>query len=75
MEEYELMEKELKSVYETYLERFRNVAYLESELNKYNSAEMEKKMDSDRALKRMQKRSLWLSLSRSPHHTMWVHSV
>ena len=56
MEEYDHLEHELKQVYEIYLERYRNLAYLESELQKYHQAEMEKKEESDRALKRMQKR-------------------
>lgn len=43
-------------VYETYLERFRNLQYLESELSKYHNAEMEKKQENDRALRKMQKR-------------------
>jgi clusterin-associated protein 1 len=55
-EEYEQLEGELKNIYETYLERFRNLQYLEFELNKYHTAEMEKKIESDKALKRMQKR-------------------
>lgn len=55
-EEYEQLENELKGLYEIYLERFRNLQYLESELGKYHSAELEKKAESDRILKRMQKR-------------------
>lgn len=56
MEEYDHLENELKQVYECYLTRFRNLQYLESELAKYHFAELERKADSDRALKRMQKR-------------------
>lgn len=56
LEEYDVLEQELKQVYEIYLERFRNLQYLESELHKYHQAEMEKKQESDRALRRMQKR-------------------
>lgn len=54
--EYEHLENELKSVYESYLEKFRNLHHLEHELGKYHKQEMEKKGESDRALKRMQKR-------------------
>ena len=39
-----------------YLERFRNLDYLEHELEQYNRAEQEKMDEADRALKRMQKR-------------------
>jgi len=56
MEEYDVMERELKQVYETYLQRFRNLQYLESELHKYRKVEMEKKQESDRALSRMRGR-------------------
>lgn len=56
MEEYDHLEGELRQVYDMYLERYRNLSYLESELHKYHQAELEKKADSDRALKRMQKR-------------------
>eukprot|EP00455_Lapot_gusevi_P052994 TRINITY_DN8177_c0_g1_i6.p1 TRINITY_DN8177_c0_g1~~TRINITY_DN8177_c0_g1_i6.p1 ORF type:complete len:237 (-),score=75.70 TRINITY_DN8177_c0_g1_i6:124-834(-) len=56
MEEYEMLEKELKVVYDTYIERFRNLQYLESELDKYHRSELEKKQETDRALRRMQKK-------------------
>lgn len=36
MEEYERLEKELAEEYETYVERFRNLDYLEHELDVYN---------------------------------------
>ena len=39
-----------------YLERFRNLDYLEHELEQYNRAEQEKMDEADRVLKRMQKR-------------------
>jgi hypothetical protein len=38
------------------MERFRNLSYLESELARYHNAEVEKKAESDRLLKRMQQR-------------------
>ena len=37
MEDYEQLEAELKAEYETYLERFRNLYYLEAELEKYHN--------------------------------------
>ena len=36
MDEYEKLEGELKRHYEVYLERFRNLDYLEHELDKLN---------------------------------------
>ncbi len=60
MDEYETVEKELKVVYESYVERFRNMSYLESELQKYHTAEVEKKMESDRSLQRMRKKCVQL---------------
>lgn len=56
LDEYEGLETELKAIYETYLERFRNLHYLEGELRHYHLAEMEKKRETDKQLKRMQNR-------------------
>lgn len=56
MDEYEALEQELSAEYEVYLERFRNLDFLEHELDKHNTAEKEKLEASDRALKRLQKR-------------------
>lgn len=56
MEEYEQLEQDLKAVYEIYMERHRNLSFLESELDMHYKNEREKKLQADRALKRMQKR-------------------
>jgi clusterin-associated protein 1 len=56
MEEYEVLEQELKVVYETYIERFRNLSYLESELAQQQQMENEKLEESNRALKKLQKK-------------------
>merc|ERR1719502_547554 len=56
MDEYEKLEVELQHHYEKYLERFRNLDYLEHELDLYNKSEKEKLEENDRSLKRMQKR-------------------
>jgi len=56
MEEYERLEGDLKAVYEIYMERHRNLGFLEAQLERHRLIEQEKKQDSDRALKRMQKR-------------------
>lgn len=56
MDEYEKLEKELERLYDQYLERFRNLDYLEHELDTLNREEQEKMEENERALKRMQKR-------------------
>merc|ERR1719181_1001865 len=56
MDEYEKLEVELQRYYDIYLERFRNLDYLEHELDLYNKQEKEKLEENDRSLKRMQKR-------------------
>ncbi len=56
IDDYERLETELKIVYEHYLERFRNLNYLEAELEKYHETEREKQRESDRVLRRMQRR-------------------
>lgn len=56
MDEYEKLEKELVEEYEIYLERFRNLDFLEHELDACQQAEREKLEASDRALKKLQKK-------------------
>lgn len=56
MDEYEKLQSDLQQLYTVYLERFRNLEYLESELEHYDRMEQEKMEESDRALKKMQKR-------------------
>lgn len=56
MDEFEKLEKELSKIYGTYVEKFRNVEYLEHQLEQYNQAEQEKLEESERNLRRMQKR-------------------
>merc|ERR1711871_543180 len=56
MDEFEKLEKELAKIYGNYVEKFRNVEYLEHQLEQYNQAEQEKLEESERNLKRMQKR-------------------
>merc|ERR1711881_451211 len=56
MDEFEKLEKELEKYYSVYIEKFRNVEYLEHQLEQYNQAEQEKLEESERNLKRMQKR-------------------
>eukprot|EP00741_Cyanophora_paradoxa_P004257 tig00000789_g4133.t1 len=56
MDEYEKLEQDLQKVYAVYLEKFRNVDYLEHELETYERSEQEKLEESDKRMKRLQKR-------------------
>merc|ERR1712187_950756 len=56
MDEYEQLEQELERYYEQYVGRFRNLDYLEHEIDVLNREEQERMEENDRALKRMQKR-------------------
>merc|ERR1712187_455394 len=56
MDEYEKLEQELERYYEQYVGRFRNLDYLEHEIDVLNREEQERMEENDRALKRMQKR-------------------
>jgi clusterin-associated protein 1 len=56
MDEYEKLEEELGRQYDVYLQRFRNLDYLEHELDVYNQSEREKLEENERTLKRMQDR-------------------
>ena len=40
MDEYEKLEEELAKVYESYVGRFRNLDYLENELDTLNTAQL-----------------------------------
>lgn len=54
MDEYEKLEMDLQQHYEVYLERFRNLAYLEHELDLYNRSEQEKVREGEDKLKNLQ---------------------
>jgi len=56
MDEYEKLEVDLKREYEVYLEKFRNLDYLEHRLDEYNAAEELRVKQAERVLKRMQAR-------------------
>ena len=56
MDEYERIEKDLVGIYETYMEKFRNLAYLEQQLDDYNREEQDKFVETEESLKRMQNR-------------------
>jgi clusterin-associated protein 1 len=42
MDEYEKLEEDLQKLYDAYLIRFRNLTYLESQLEDYNRLEQDK---------------------------------
>merc|ERR1719382_1044919 len=56
MDEYEQLEQEFERYYEQYVGRFRNLDYLEHEIDVLNREEKERMEENERALKRMQKR-------------------
>ena len=56
IEEFEREEKELRTVYAAYVERLRNVQWLEGEMKELRREEEEEKKESERRLTNMQKR-------------------
>merc|ERR1719436_2235059 len=56
MDEYEQLEQQFERYYEQYVGRFRNLDYLEHEIDLLNREEKERMEENERALKRMQKR-------------------
>jgi len=56
MDEFEKLEGDLEKYYKVYIDKFRNVEFLEHQLEQYNQHEQEKLEESERALRRMQKR-------------------
>ena len=42
MDEYERLEQELEKIYENYIIKFRNLTYLEQQLEEYNKLEQDK---------------------------------
>jgi clusterin-associated protein 1 len=58
MEEAEKLEKELQRYYDIYMEKHRNLDYLEQELEKYHKAEEEAMEEQERRLKKMRERLL-----------------
>jgi len=56
MDEYEKLEHELADEYEGYVTRYRNLQYLEHELDEYNKREKAQVDAANRALRKLQKR-------------------
>lgn len=55
MDEYEKLEQEIEKFYAVYIEKFRNLDYLEHQLDIYNEKELEKKKENEKALHKIQK--------------------
>ncbi|XP_028299393.1 clusterin-associated protein 1 homolog [Gouania willdenowi] len=53
MDEYEKIEEELQKQYETYVDKFRNLAHLESHLDEYNRLEQEMFEEAENTLRTM----------------------
>lgn len=56
LDEYEKLEQEIERYYNQYIEKFRNLDYLENQLDLYNQKELEKKKESQKALKKIQEK-------------------
>eukprot|EP00002_Diphylleia_rotans_P018741 TRINITY_DN3628_c0_g2_i10.p1 TRINITY_DN3628_c0_g2~~TRINITY_DN3628_c0_g2_i10.p1 ORF type:complete len:405 (+),score=99.68 TRINITY_DN3628_c0_g2_i10:47-1261(+) len=56
MDEYEKLEGDLQNLYGTYLERYRNLEYLEHEVLQFQQMEQERLEEAERAMKRMQQK-------------------
>ena len=58
LEEQDKLERELQRQYDIYMEKYRNLDYIESELVKYQKAEEERKEEHDRKLRKMREKLL-----------------
>ncbi|KAJ3310903.1 Clusterin-associated protein 1 [Blyttiomyces sp. JEL0837] len=56
MDEYEKIEVDLSKLYDVYMEKFRNLTFLEQQLDEYNRQEQDKFEETEMSLKRMQNR-------------------
>ena len=54
LDEYEKLEQELEKFYSLYIDKFRNLDYLEHQLDEYNVREQNKREESEAGLKRIQ---------------------
>jgi len=54
MEDYEKLEEDLKGLYQEYMDKYRNLTYLEQQLEEYNRLEQDKSDENEMNLKRMQ---------------------
>lgn len=56
MDEYEKLEQEIEKYYNMYIEKFKNLDYLENQLDKYNEKELQKKVENEKSLKKIQEK-------------------
>lgn len=56
MDEYEKLEQELERHYNVYIEKFKNLDFLEYELDKFNKREIEKKVENEKQRKKLQEK-------------------
>jgi clusterin-associated protein 1 len=56
MDEYELLEEQLQDLFRDYLERYRNLDYIEHQLNAYNKKEKERIDAHEKEMKDMQRK-------------------
>uniref|UniRef100_A0A7S3JJP9 Clusterin-associated protein 1 n=1 Tax=Euplotes harpa TaxID=151035 RepID=A0A7S3JJP9_9SPIT len=56
LDEYEKCEQEIEKYYNMYIEKFRNLDFLEHQLDTYNEKELEKKKENEKALKKIQEK-------------------
>ncbi|ORY37079.1 hypothetical protein BCR33DRAFT_663741 [Rhizoclosmatium globosum] len=56
MDEYEKIEVELVKLYEIYMDKFRNLAFLEQQLDEHDRLEQDKFEETEQSLKKMQTR-------------------
>lgn len=56
MDEQEKLERELQRYYDIYMEKYRNLDYLENELEAFHRNEQERKEEQERRLKKMRER-------------------
>jgi len=54
MEDYEKLEEDLKVLYQEYMDKYRNLTYLEQQLEEYNRLEQDKSDENELNLKKMQ---------------------
>ena len=56
MDEVKKLEIDLQKYYEVYMEKFRNLNYLENELEQHHKHEEERRIENERRLKKMRER-------------------
>ena len=72
MDEYEKLEDELQDLYRDYLERFRNLDYIENQLETHNKQEQERMEENEKQMKRMQKKLKEDEMKVQP---LWIHHL